>query len=259
MRRTAVRRTALAVSTLSLALLVSACGSDDSKDSGAKEKPRGDKSSSSAPAASGQKALSQAEVDKAALTEADLKDHKVTKATAADMATSKSVDTEKAACKPIVDVFALRAIGAPGASATRKIMAVPKAPAANASAEEKAKAGLDALSGTITADTLASYNGNGAADALATLKKAGTDCAGGFTVVADGEKTNITKVSTGAYAGGDEAVAFTMTADMEGVSANHYLVAVRKGSTLATFYAWSLANKAEQPKAVIDAQLKKLS
>lgn len=254
MRRTTVRRTAFAVSTLSLVLLASACGSDGKSD---KEEPKG-KSSASAPAAPAGKALSQAEVDNVVLAEADLKDHKVAKASPADFATAKNITTDKAACKPLVDVMALRGAGTPGATATRKVMAMPKGPGANASAEEKAKAGLDALGATITADTVASYNGQGAADALAALKKAGTDCAGGFTLIAGGDKTPFTKVAPASYTAGDEAVAFTLTADLDGQTGTAHLVAVRKGSTLATFYAQSLAGKAEQPKAVIDAQVKKL-
>ncbi|OAR22606.1 hypothetical protein A8W25_23620 [Streptomyces sp. ERV7] len=254
MRRTTVRRTALAASALSLALLSTACGSEGSD----KEEPKG-KGSSSAPATPAGKALSQAELDKLVLAEADLKDHKIAKATPADLAAAKTVTTDKAACKPLVDVMVLRGVGTPGATATRKVIAVPKGPGANASAEEKAKAGLDALGATITADTLASYSGSGAADALAALKKAGTDCAGGFALMAQGDKTNFTKVAPASYTGGDEAIAFTLTADLDGEPGTAHLVAVRKGSTLATFYAQSLAGKAEQPKAVIDAQLKKLN
>lgn len=254
MRRTTVRRTAFAVSTLSLALLASACGSDGTA---AKDEPKG-KTSASAPAAPAGKALSQAEVDNLVLAEADLKDHKVAKATEADFATAKTVTTDKAACTPLVDVMALRGAGKPGATATRKVIAVPKGPGANASAEEKAKAGLDALGATVTADTVASYNGQGAAEALAALKKAGTDCAGGFALIAGSDKTSFTKVAPASYTAGDEAVAFTLTADLDGETGTAHLVAVRKGSTLATFYAQSLAGKAEQPKAVIDAQVKKL-
>lgn len=254
MRRTTVRRTALAASTLSLALLVSACGSDDSS---SKEEPKG-RTSSNAPAAGGRKALSQAELDQLVLTEADLKDHKVAKPNPGDIAASKTAKTDKPACKPLGDVMALRPVGAPGASVTRKIIAVPKAPGAGASAEEKAKAGLEALGSTITADTLASYEGAGAGAALATLKKAGTDCAGGFTVIVGSDKSTFTKVAPAAYTGGDEAVAFTLTVEMDGAPSTVHLVAVRKGTTLATFYALSLSGKAEQPKPVVDAQMKKL-
>ncbi|MGW2560772.1 hypothetical protein ACWCXB_16315 [Streptomyces sp. NPDC001514] len=250
MRRTIVRRTAVSASAVSLALLVGACGSGDPA---AKDEPKG-----GAPAASAAKALSQAELDELILAEGDLQGHKFSKATAADIAAAKTVTSDKAECKPLVDVMALRAAGTPGATATRKIVAVPKAPDADASPEEKALAGLGALGATVTADTLGSYDGEGAADAFAAIKKAGADCADGFALVAGAEKTNFTKVEPAAYTAGDEAVAFTITVDLDGETGVTHLVAVRKGGTLATFHAQSLAGKAEQPKTVIDAQVKKL-
>ncbi|MEU4208703.1 hypothetical protein AB0F13_01655 [Streptomyces sp. NPDC026206] len=255
MRRTTVRRTAVAASAFSLALLVGACGS---KESAAKDEPK-DKGSSSAPAAApNAKALSQAELDKLMLTEADLKNHKIAGATPADLAAAKTVTTDKAACKPLVDVMALRGTGTPAATATRKIVAIPQAPAADASAEEKMKAGLGALGATATADTLGSYDGKAAVDAFAALKKAGADCAGGFALIAGGDTTKFTKVEPATYTAGDESVAFTLTADLDGTPGTAHLVVVRKGGTLATFHAQSLAGKAEQPKGVIDAQVKKL-
>ncbi|MEU1310940.1 hypothetical protein ABZ419_18890 [Streptomyces cinnamoneus] len=256
MRRTTVRRTAVAATAVSLALLVSACGSKK-EDSSAKDEPKA-KASSGAPAAPGGKALSKAELDKLVLTQADLQGHKVAEATQADLAATKDVSSDKAECKPLVDAMMMHGAGTPAATATRKIVAVPQAPAADASAEEKMKAGLGALGATVTADTLGSHDGQGATEAVAGLKKAGTDCAGGFTLTAGGEKTKITKVESASYTAGDEAVAFTLTVDLEGQAGTAHMVAVRKGSTVATFYSQSLAGKAEQPKAVIDAQMKKL-
>ncbi|MCA6092027.1 hypothetical protein LE181_07605 [Streptomyces sp. SCA3-4] len=255
MRRTTLRRTAVAATAVSLALLVSACGSKK-EDSSAKDQPKA-KASSAAPAADG-KALSKAELDKLVLTQADLQGHKVAEATEADLAATKSVSSDKAECKPLVDAMMMHGAGTPAATATRKIAAVPQAPAADASAEEKMKAGLGALSATVTADTLGTHDGQGATEAVAGLKKAGTACAGGFTLTAGGEKTKITKVEPASYTAGDEAVAFTLTVDLEGQSGTAHMVAVRKGTTVATFYSQSLAGKAEQPKAVIDAQMKKL-
>ncbi len=254
MHRNIVRRTALTASAVSLALLVSACGSEGAAK---KDEPKGDASSNASSAAPA-KALSQAELDKLVLTEADLKDHKIGEVTDADRAAAAGVAGDKAECKPLVDVIALRSVGKPVASATRKIIGVPKAPAADASPEEKVKAALGALGGTATADALGSYEGRGAAEALAALKKAGTDCAGGFTLSAGSEKTKYTKVQPAAYTAGDEAVAFTLSLELEGQPGTAHLVAVRKGGTLVTFHAQSLAGNAEQPKAVIDAQMKKL-
>ncbi|MCX4553643.1 hypothetical protein OG204_32785 [Streptomyces sp. NBC_01387] len=253
MRRTIVRRTAVVASGLSLALLVSACGSDKPAADSAAPKDKG--SAAAEPAA---KALSQAELDKLVLAQSDLKNHKVAGATKADLAAVKTMTTDKAECKPLVQAMSLSAVGTPAATSTRKIVAVPKAPARDASADEKAAAGMKALSATVTADTLGSYDGKGAPDAFASLSAAGKACAGGFTLVVGSDKTKFTKVAPATYSGGDEAVAFVLTADLDGESGTSHLVAVRKGSTLASFYAQSLGGKAEQPKDVIDTQLAKL-
>ncbi|MEU7133345.1 hypothetical protein [Streptomyces sp. NPDC046261] len=253
MRRSIVRRTAVATSAFSMALLVSACGSD--KPAASEGKDKGKESAAAAPAA---KVLSEAELDKLILTESDVKDLKVSKATEADLALAKSVTADKAECKPLVDVMALRPVGTPGATALRKVMAMPPKAAENASPEEKMKAGMAVLSGTVTADMLGSYEGKGAAESLAKLRTAGETCGGGFVMNAGSDKTKITKVAPATFSGGDEAVAFTLTLDVEGTTGTTHVVAVRKGNSLATFHAQSLAGKAELPKAVIDAQLAKL-
>ncbi|MFI2213898.1 hypothetical protein [Streptomyces sp. NPDC020141] len=255
MHRTAVRRTAVAASALSLTLVLSACGKDDSP---AKDESK-DKTASSAPAAGSEgKALSQAELDKLALAKGDVEQHEISKATKADLAGTDGASTDKAECAPLADVMVARGTAKPSATSVVKIMAVPEAPAEDASPEEKAEAGLSALGATITIDALSSYEGKGAEEAIAAVKKAGADCAGGFTMITGAEKTKITKVETGSYTGGDEAVAYTFAMDLGGESSTGHLVAVRKGGTVAAFYSMSLAGKAEQPKAVIDAQLKKL-
>ncbi|MFC5147936.1 hypothetical protein [Streptomyces aureoversilis] len=255
MRRSTVRRTALAASAMSLALLVSACGSEKSE--GKKDEPKG-KASASAPAAG--KAASAEELGKLILAEGDVPGHKVTEATAADLATAKGVTSDKAECKPLVDAMSLRSGGAPAALVIRKVIAMPKSPAPDAAPEDKMKAGLSALGGTITSDTLGSYgDAKAAGDVIAALKKSGADCAGGFNLVAGSDKTKFTKVAPADFAaGGDEAVSFTLNLDAEGTTGTTHLIAVRKGSTVATFYALSLAGQAEQPKAVVEGQVKKL-
>ncbi|MFE5856296.1 hypothetical protein ACFQ61_24220 [Streptomyces sp. NPDC056500] len=254
MRRTTVRRTALAASALSLALLVTACGSDEPA---AKDKAKSE-ASKGAPAAPAAKALSQAELDKLMLEQADLPNHKITPASKVDLVAAKGTKSDKAECAPLVDAMALRAGGTPAASAGLKIMGIPKDPAKDASPEEKLKAAMDALSGTITGDVVASYEGQEAADVIAAIKKAGTDCAGGLTVTVPGDKVKVTKVEPASYTAGDEAVAYTVSVDLEGKPSTAHLVAVRKGGIVASFFAQSLAGSADQPKAVIDAQVKKL-
>lgn len=253
MHRTTVRRTAVAASALSLALLLGACGSgsSDAKD----EKKSASPSNASAPDA---KALSQAELDKLALTEADLENHKISEASKIELNAAKTTSSDKAECKPLVDALALRAGGSAAASTIRKVVALPKAADKGASVDEKALAGLDALKATITSATLGSYDGQGAVDTVAAVKKAGADCAGGFSLVVGADKTKFTKVAPVAFTAGDEAAAFTLTMDAEGKPITTHLVATRKGGTVATFFAMSLAGKAELPKTVVEAQMKKL-
>ncbi|WP_434595132.1 hypothetical protein [Streptomyces sp. A5-4] len=262
MRRTMARRTAVAVSALSLTLLVGGCGADKAEDGAA----AGDKGKDSGSAA---KALSAAELDKIVLAAKDLKaEHRVTKASKVDLVAGKRASTDKAECKPFVDVLAFRPMGTPGATAQRKLVPVPAKPAKDASPEEKMKAAMDVFKGAITSDTVGSYDGKGAEEAFAALRAAGEACAGGF-VLSDGsdlankDNTKFTKVAPGpAYTGGDEALTFNLSFDMEGETGtetgNHQVVAVRKGNALAAFGVLGLTGKAEFPKAIIDAQVAKL-
>ncbi|MGW0559474.1 hypothetical protein ACWDZ4_02295 [Streptomyces sp. NPDC003016] len=255
MRRTTVRRTVVTASALSLALLVGACGSDKSVDAAPEGKGR-EGATAAEPTA---KALSQAELDKLVLAGGDLKNHKVAKPSEVDLVAVKNATADKSECKPLVDAVALRSAGKPAATSARKITTVPRKPAEDASPEEKLEAGLTGLGNTtLMSDTLGSYEGEGAQDALAELRAAGGACAGGFTVTSGSDRTKYTEVAPAAYTGGDEAVAFTLTMDLEGEPSTSQLVTVRKGSTLVTFYAQSFTGKTEQPKAEIEAQLAKL-
>ncbi|MFH8786415.1 hypothetical protein [Streptomyces roseoverticillatus] len=262
MRRTTVRRTAVAASAVSLALLMSACGGSG-KSEAKKDEPK-DKASSSAPAqsaAGGAGALPKEQLTKLLLADGELADHKVSEIGASDLAMAKTMTSDKAECKPLSDVMMLQGAGSPAATAARKIMAKPKGPAvgADASPEEKTAAAMKGLGALITSDTLASYAGQGATEAFAAIKKAGADCAGGFAMGGGSDKTKIKKVAPATYSAGDEAVAFTLSMEVEGGSDNPtHLVVVRKGNTVAGFYAISLTGQSEQPKAIADAQVKKL-
>ncbi|MGR8007542.1 hypothetical protein [Streptomyces hypolithicus] len=94
--------------------------------------------------------------------------------------------------------------------------------------------------------------------AFAALRDAGEACADGFTLIVGTDKMKITKVVPAAYSGGDQAVAYAVSVDLEGMTGLSHLVAVRKGGTLASFYAHSLTGTTKQPTAVIDAQVAKL-
>ncbi|WP_405790252.1 hypothetical protein OG753_25460 [Streptomyces sp. NBC_00029] len=255
MRNALVRRTVVAASAVSLALLATACGGEKA-DTKADSKPSGAAATSAAPAA---KAKTTAELTAALVVQADLPNHVVKPATPAEIAAAGAAKSDKAECQPLVSAQSMNAVGTAAGTAGTKAVAKGKEPAADASPEEKLKAGLDALSGTATSVSLHSYEGKGAAEAFASLKTAGTACAGGYTGTQAGDSLKITKVAPGAaVTAGDEALAYTVTGDADGSPVSMELVVVRKGSTLATFSALSLAGVAEQPKDVVDAQVKKL-
>lgn len=256
MRTALVRRSVLTASAVSLALLVTACG-------GEKADPKTDaKPSTGAPAASAApaaKAKTDAELGGLILVQADLPEHVVKAATPAETAAAAGATSDKPECLPLVKAQSMAPVGTAVGTARTKAVAKGKEPAADASPEEKAKAAMAALSATATAVTLSSYEGKGAEEALATLKTAGTACAGGYTGSQSGDSLKITKVAPGAsVTAGDEALAYTVVGDADGEKLSMELVIVRKGNTLATFSALSLAGTAEQPKAVVDAQVKKL-
>lgn len=247
MRTALVRRTVLTASAVSLALLATACGGEKA------DKPStGAPATSAAPAA---KAKTDAELGGVIVVQADLPDHVVKAATPAEIAAAGAASSDKPECLPLVKAQSMTPVGTAGGTARTKAVAKGKA---GADGSPEAALGA-ALGATATAVTLASYEGKGAEEAFTTLKGAGTACAGGYTGSQAGDSLKITKVVPGAsVTAGDEALAYTVVGDADGQQLGMELVIVRKGNTLATFSALSLAGTAEQPKAVIDAQVKKL-
>ncbi|MEU3721907.1 hypothetical protein [Streptomyces sp. NPDC031705] len=259
MRTTAVRRAVLTASALSLTLLATACGSG-SGDSGAEADGKADpKQSASAPAAAA-KGKSAAELAPLLVTQADLPEHKVEPDAAAKAGAEQNAAPDKAECKPLVQLQTLVPLGKPAGTATVAATEKPKKPAEGASVEDK----LDALKGglavTRTSVGLASYDDKGAQEAFGALKAATTACAGGYTVTQGTESTKIEKVgSSAAVTAGDESLAYNTVMDLkDGDKATMQFVVVRKGDTLATFYAMNVTGEAAQPKAVVEAQAKKL-
>ncbi|WP_406061291.1 hypothetical protein OG462_26410 [Streptomyces sp. NBC_01077] len=249
--RTSMRSAAVAATTVSLALLVTACsGGEKSDKGGATGAP-----STSATGAPAAKALSAAELDKLIVEQADLPGHQVQKAKPADIVPADAVSTDKPSCKPIADGMSAIATGKPAASAQRKAIEVPKTEGASASPEEA----LGALAAPVTSVTLGSYEGQGAQEAFASFRTAGTDCAGGFTLIGGGEKTKIDKVAPETLTAGDEALAWTITTDVDGKPFLTKLVVFRKGNTLASFSTLSFGGAVKAlPQAIIDAQVAKL-
>ncbi|MFD5323849.1 hypothetical protein [Streptomyces sp. NPDC127092] len=250
MRARAVRHAAAAAAVTSLALLLTACGGEEKKteDTGKAD------ASASAAAKPDVKALSAAELEKLVVEEADLKGYKVQKPKAADVMNPGDVSADKPACEPLAEAMAWVAPGTPGAKTVRQTIRIPGKDAASDPGNA-----LGALGTPTTAVTLGSYAGQGAEQALASLKTAGTECAGGFTALGSGQKIKVTKVAADSATGGDEALAWTITSDVEGTVMVSKLAVLRKGNNLAGFATSSLAGEVkEQPTAVIAAQVAKL-
>lgn len=256
MRTALVRRTVLSASAVSLALLATACGGSGKADAKDDTKPSAP-ASASAPAAA--KGKTDAELGGVLVAQADLPAYVVQAVTPAEAKAGAGSTSDKPACLPLVKAQSMTAQGSATGTAFVKAIAKGKEPAADASAEEKLKAGMDALGATATAVTLESYEGKGAAEAFTALKSAGAACAGGYATTQAGDAVKITKVGPGTpVTAGDEALAYTIDADLDGESISTQLVVVRKGNTLASFSSISLAGVAEQPTAVVAAQVKKL-
>ncbi|MDT0394734.1 MULTISPECIES: hypothetical protein [Streptomyces] len=261
MRTTAVRRTALAASAAALALLVTACGGSGDEDKAGDSKGKGD-SSASASAEPAAKALTAAELEKAGLAQADVKSGKVaTKVVATDDIAKDQVKTGDAACLPLAHAQAGVAQNEPSATVKRSWTGEPVKPSEGTSPEDTLLAALDVDKMLIT---LASYEGDGAAQAMKGLTDAAGKCAGGYTATVSGEDMKVVKVAAAAAEGGDESSAVTLTvAADEDIQAPNKIIVVRKGATLVTFSAVNLAAMAtgedfDVPADVVEAQVGKL-
>ncbi|MFC9820921.1 hypothetical protein ACFV0H_24135 [Streptomyces erythrochromogenes] len=258
MRSTLVRRSVITASAVSLALMVTACGSDKA-DTKADAKPSEAAATSAAPA--GAKGKTAAELTPLLVTQADLPDYKVeADAAAAAAAKGKPAQGDKPECQPLIQLQSYAALGKPVGTAGIAATSKPKAPAEGATMDEKLDAAMSGLAVTRTSVGLNSYDGKGAEEAFTALKTAATACAGGYTITAEGEQTKIEKVTVGSpIGGGDEAISFATVMDLkDGDKATWQYAVVRKGATLATFSSMNLTGDAEQPKPVIEAQAKKL-
>ncbi|MEV6952786.1 hypothetical protein [Streptomyces sp. NPDC051183] len=245
MRTALVRRTVLTASAVSLALLATACGGSDKADAKKDDVKPSAAPSPSAPSAPAVKALTEAELEKAVLADGDVPKHKIRNPEAGDVSAAADVTSDKPECQPLALVGGLAPIGTVSAGVARL------------GASEPTIAG-DPTSSGIMALRLASYEGKGAADAFASLKKAGADCAGGFVVTEEGEKTTIKSVTPATATGGDEVAAWTLVIEEDGETMQSPIVAVRRGATLVTVQSVSFTGKTAVPQDIVDAQLKKL-
>ncbi|MFI9629143.1 hypothetical protein [Streptomyces sp. NPDC052042] len=257
MRPTAIRRTALAATAACVALLATACGGgSDSGDKGSDAK--GKEPAAAKPA--DVKALTAAELEKAALAQGDVEGHKIAEAAAKDVISKNEIKSENAACTPLANALMGAEVGEPAALAKRTVVSEPKKKE-GLKAEEKLKAATDI---TTTQLALGSYDGTGAADSIAALRKAATECAGGFEFTTAGAKNKITKVTEAQVKAGEEATAWTVEMDADGEKLLLKLVGMRQGSSFASFSSMNLAaigegGDFELPTAVVEAQAKKLA
>ncbi|MFH9609708.1 sensor domain-containing protein [Streptomyces sp. NPDC017448] len=266
MRATTARRTALAASAAALTLLATACGG--SSDADGKDDKGAAAGSSSAPKTPA-KTLTADELGKAALAQGDVKGTKITAAGPADEVPAAGVKADKEECLPVAHAMYGVAQEGSAASVRRKVIDEPKGDGKKKSLEELAEGGAedalkDAFDLTSTFVALHSYEGAAGAEAFTALKKAAAECAGGFTATVAGTPTKVVSVAEEKITGGDESAAWTVTSQDDGEKAPFKLVALRKGNTVATFFAFNLAATGggvtfEVPAEVVAAQDEKLA
>ncbi|MFK0116985.1 hypothetical protein [Streptomyces sp. NPDC090994] len=267
MRATAVRSTVLSASAVTLTLLVTACGGGGGE--GGDEKAKGTAAASEKPAA---KALSAAELDKLVVTTADLKGETAAKPGKDDVADPDTVSVDKAECEPVAKALRALPVAEPAAS-TQRLVTLESAAAkkgmpsmeelAQMSEKEAEEATIDSLDITKTMTSLWSYDADGAEQALAAIREAGEQCAGGFALTDDGEKGQVTGIVTDKISAGEDAVAWTVQEKVDGEQVETKVAVFRQGSTLAGFSSFNIAavtrgDAFDQPTAVIEAQAAKL-
>ncbi|QNE75889.1 hypothetical protein F0344_15720 [Streptomyces finlayi] len=260
MRATAVRRTALAASVATLALLATACGGSDSS-KGDEVKEGAKEGAAGKPAV---KALTAAELEKVSLVQGDVKAHKIAKAGAKDNVAAADVSSDKEECAPLARAFYGAEEGKPVATTKRSVVSEPEADAGDVTEGDAEDALASAFDVTSTLLSLASYDGATAEGNIAALRKAATDCAGGFSITMAGETQKVTKITEEKVSGGDEALAWTLAAEQDGETMQLTLVALRQGGTVGTLTSFNLAAMSgkgtiELPAAVVAAQVAKLA
>ncbi|MBZ9597556.1 sensor domain-containing protein [Streptomyces erythrochromogenes] len=243
MRTALVRRALLTASGASLALLATACG--PSGGAGAEQDAKPSAAAPSPSPTPEAKALTAAELEKLTLADGDVRDVKIAKAGADDVAKAAEVTTDKPECTALAQAGGLAPVGAAVTTTERIGVGKPSDPA-------------DPMSVSATSVQLASYDGKGAEEALASLKAAGQACGGGFTTTAKGEKTTVKSVTPSAVTAGDEAAAWTIATEDEGEALNSQMVAFRKGNNLVVVHTVRFDAKPASAQAFIDAQVKKL-
>ncbi|MGW0602884.1 hypothetical protein [Streptomyces sp. NPDC002644] len=263
-----VRLSALTLAGALSVALVTGCssGSDEKSDTAAK--PSG--ASSSAAEAPAAEALSEEELTKLIVASGEVEGYKVAEPGKGDIFSGSWDDVKVEGgdgCKPIVQALSGSPVGGSKADVSRQVTQ-EKAPGAAKDGEMPSFE--DALRMDVTMVTLATYEGDGAQQAVKSVADAVGKCSGGFTFTVPGEEAaSYSKVATDkgvAADGSDETVAFGLTGEPfeEGAkpSTVHGQV-VRHGNNVVTYLTVNLGNMADgkpyQVSApVVTAQSKKL-
>ncbi|MCX4970277.1 hypothetical protein OHA98_37075 [Streptomyces sp. NBC_00654] len=275
MRATAVRRTALAASVASLALLATACGG--SSDASGSDGKGGGASGAAAGDGAGRKpavkTLTAAELKKASLVQGDVKGNKIAQAGPGDQVKAGSVTVDKKECEPFAHAYLGVEQGEPVARTQRTAVSEPKKTDKGTSLEDLAEmpegdaedAFAAAFDLTSTLVSLSSYEGQGAPETLAAVRESAAKCGGGFSITMDGDTQKVAGLTEEKVTGGDEAIGWTVTSESEGKQVPFKLVAMRRSGTFATFVSFNLAATGgraegfELPTAIVTAQAAKLS
>ncbi|MFD4511715.1 hypothetical protein [Streptomyces sp. NPDC058457] len=257
-RSSGVRIRALAVGgALSLAL-ITGCSGGSSEDT-----------AGTAREASTVRALSTGELKQRILAQGEVDGYKVNAIgeAAPPRSTIKSSDAK---CRPLAYVLTGLAPADPATEIGRTVREDKKDPTDDATslddmADGKFESALkDSLNLDITSLGLSSYDGNGAEEAFRAVSTALGNCTTGFTGGASGDEQKVTKVTPTKASGlGDESVAFTATADMDGDKGPLHAEVVRYGNTVATYFTMNIGammtgKTYTVPTAVIKAQSAKL-
>ncbi|MEU7292173.1 hypothetical protein AB0A76_03040 [Streptomyces exfoliatus] len=254
MRPVRLRRpAALAVTTVCLALLVTACGGErrGAEPGGAAGQEKASASATSAPSTA--KGLTQAELDEAIVAQADLKGHRV-RADGGQIGSS-AVIVDEEACKPIAD--ALFAVPHYLATASARVDAI-EVPKGTSTVSEDSL--TKELAAPLTELTLSSYDGGNHEQVLAEVKASAAACSDGFTVSVVNETTKVRSVAPAQVSIGDESWAWTLDLGLLGGEHATSVVVFRKGSTVVTASTTTLSPSGTKglPKALLDAQAAKL-
>jgi hypothetical protein len=233
--KSALGRVLVGIGMTAALTATAACGGQDTDDkSSAPKKPA---AKASPTVKEGLKPLTEAQLTKAALTKADLKGYRVGN-TPDDEMPEVSVPAKPAGCQAIADLFLLGT--------------EPDAPARVSRSLTK----LDQTDATLLRMGLLAHEEADAKKVIGDVRKQSESCDAyehtgyQYTAVKPLKAPDL----------GDEAVAYTMTSDIDGTKMPLTYTVVRSGSTLVVFYATNLLdNKApEVPAGVIEAQVTKL-